>query len=133
MTTRITTELVQGVIAGQALSQLLTGASIRFYSGPPPAAAALAPSGTLLATVEEADAQPIEFEVAGPLIVKKVDQTWNLTINAAGTLGYVRVQGAGLNSAIRVDSTDFSLADPNVTLTSSLELVDFSITLPLED
>lgn len=133
MTTRITAELVQGVLAGQALSALLTGGTIRFYSGSPPASAGLAPTGTLLATVVEGDAQPLTFEVAGALIVKSNTQTWNLDIDAAGTIGYVRVQGAGLNEAIRVDSTDFSLADPNVTLMSALSLVDFSITIPLED
>lgn len=133
MTTRVTTELVQGLLGGQALSQMLAGASIRFYSGSMPAAAGSAPTGTLLATVVEADAQPLAFEVLGALIVKKSDQVWNLDIEAAGTLGYVRVQGAGLNATVRIDSNEFSLADANVTLASALSLVDFSITIPLED
>ena len=76
-----------------AMQAALANGRIDIYSGPPPASADDAPTGTLLLQVsKDGDGSPLAMGTtpSGGLLKKPVSDIWRGTVLASGTAGYYR-------------------------------------------
>ncbi len=97
MTTRLSTGLVNKLLDTGSLKSIFAASFIDIYSGPQPAAADAAATGTLLCTIysdgTSAGLNLASAAVAG-VIAKATGETWSGTVLANGTAGYFRLRAA---------------------------------------
>lgn len=86
-----------GVLGTDGLKAQFDGGFLDVYSGPPPASADLAPTGTKLGTyTKNGDGVTgLLFDApSGGVLQKKTGENWQATGLAAGTAGYYRLRTA---------------------------------------
>lgn len=126
-----------------AMAAALANGRIDVYSGPPPASADDAPTGTLLLQVSKADGSPLSMPGpgAGGLIRKPVGDVWRGTVIATGKAGYYRYvatddSGAPSLTAARmqgrVGEVDAELIMSNVNLVAGApqDVKDYNFIVP---
>lgn len=128
MTFKTSTGLRNHMLTAGSLRSAMDLGNIKIYSGPEPATADSAATGTLLLTYTlngTATGLSLDTAVSGGIISKPVGAVWNGTIAATGTAGYYRHVGPS-------DDGTASLTQPRLqggVATVNAELVLNSIAL----
>jgi hypothetical protein len=137
------------LLIGGSLRNIFKDGILDLYTGPPPANADAAETGTKLTSITVASgaftantpANGLEFGAPSGGIISKDASTWSGVGLATGEVGYYRfydnayVTGAS-TTARRIDGVcaesggDLTFSDLTVTAAATKEVTDFSITLP---
>ncbi|HEY3434229.1 MAG TPA: hypothetical protein VGK41_01115 [Solirubrobacterales bacterium] len=127
---------------------IFNGGCIEVRSGPQPANANMAPTGTLLARITQgggawdygSDTNGLQFSIAGPRITKDPLQSWRLNGLATGVAGWFRLLTKDdpldeSTTALRIDGTigpaDYSPGDYQMRLTDLNLTASSDIDIPL--
>lgn len=151
MTLRFSTGLRDNMLGGTGLADALAYGAINIYSGPQPASADSAVSGTLLMTISSsgatftpgATAAGLLFGAPSAGVVGKASaQTWSGAGLTAGTAGWFRFvgnatdAGSGSTALPRIDGSvatsggDLNMVSTTIAVSTPEVITVFSITLP---
>lgn len=151
MTVKFSTGLRDGMLNSTGVKEAFTNGTLHIYSGPQPATADAAVTGTLLLKITEsggtftpgATANGINFGApSGGVIAKATAETWTGTGATAGTAGWFRLMGnatdaGGTSTALpRIDGTvatsggDLNLVSTTIASGTPITIDTFALTLP---
>lgn len=101
MAARTSTGFVSALIGGTAFADIFRNGCIEIYSGPQPASADAAVTGTMLGIVTQdggawvagSPGAGLHFSASGRFATKDFDQIWKMTGIATGIAGWYRLRG----------------------------------------
>lgn len=149
MTVRLSTglrnKMLDGGVAGGIKASLALG-FINIYSGPQPATADTASTGTLLGTASvNGGGTGLTFDAAvAGVLSKAVAEAWKFTGVAAGTAGWFRFYPAGgtpgststtearIDGAIAASGSDMTLTNITIAVSAPNTIDVFQFTLPAQ-
>lgn len=147
MAARSSTGFISALLGGAAFADIFLNGRIEIYSGPQPASADAAVTGTLLATVTHdggawvagAPGAGLRFSTSGRFATKNFDHVWIMKGIAEGTAGWYRLRGnaadaGGISLVLpRLDGAVGLPPEPGTDLIDiQLYLTDTAITPGLE-
>jgi len=137
---------------GGSFAELFRNCVMRIYSGPQPASADAAETGTLLVEITigagafsaGSPTNGLNFDpatVAAGILSKSASETWQGTASATGTAGWFRIYGnayvtGASTTAVRVDGqcntsgAQLNMSSLSVTASGTVTVDSFSVTLP---
>lgn len=153
MAVRISTALALAMLNATGFKTATANGRLELRSGPPPASADAAATGTLLATITiggdsvtpgSDTAYDLNFDTATTTtIVKAAAEAWSGVGVAAGQIGHYRYKGNAADddsagtTKIRIDGTvavsgaDLNMPQITVAIGTPISISSFSFTLPL--
>lgn len=154
MAVRISTGFAAAILGPSAFDTIFQDGVIEVFSGPPPASADAATTGTLLARITKdggaftpgSPTNGLRFVRDGRFAARDFSHTWTLTGVGTGTAGWFRLKGNALDANLaslslpRIDGAvglveqvgDFQLFLPTVTITPSttIQITEWWYALP---
>lgn len=144
MTFRVSQGLRDFLLNTGSLRQALQNGSIRYYTGPEPASADSAATGTLLCVIDKDGAGAgftLDSEVVNGVIAKVPSDVLRGTGLANGVAGYYRHVGAGdtgaastteprLQGRIAQSGAEGNLTNTTIVAGATLNIDEYSVALP---
>ena len=154
MTCRLSTGYIAARNAGASFAEIFEGGCMEFRTGEQPANADLAPTGDVVARltrdggvwVPGSPVNGLRYDAVDRNVMKRLGDTWRLTGNSTGTIGWVRVlpvaEDPGIASvdAPRIDGAcgvigspgfiDFYLPVLSVPPSTTVDIHDCCFTTP---
>lgn len=139
MAARSSTAFINALLGGTAFADVFLNGCIEVYSGPQPASADAAVTGTLLARVTRdggawvagSPGNGLQFDVTGRFVTKRFDHRWVLKGLATGTAGWYRLRGNVADAggvSLLLPRLDGSVGLPEAETANQLLLSDLAIT-----